>query len=165
MYSRAMRKIVRRHSIRLIALLLSLVGLSAVSAYLGYQVGGRVGFVQGFAAGSWSSDTTNAAITTFALKKLHQADIAAATGFLEPQVDSGLLSYWAYSLSGDSEFDRSAVVAKSHRTIQKVAEYRRQHPSGSKYESVRESINEALALAAKHQYSAAQQGAAAAERQ
>ena len=83
--------------------------------------------VEGFAVGSWSSDTTHSMQLTFSLDELHQGDVASAKRSLEQQVDSGLLSYWAYTLAGDSTFDRSRVIAKSHDTIKQVAAYRRKH--------------------------------------
>ena len=106
-----------------------ILAASSCSGYLGYEVGGRIGFMEGFAAGSWSSDTTHAMHLTFILDKLHQGDVAEATASLEQQVDSGLLSYWAYTMVGDSKFDRSGVVAKSHDTIKRVAAYRQNHPA------------------------------------
>jgi hypothetical protein len=136
--------------IRRAGILLGLITLIAVGSYAGYQVGGRVGFLSGFAAGSVSADTTNAAFATFALRSLRDGDPSRAIAILEQSVDGATLAYWGYLYTGDSEFDRSGVVAKSHEVMRKVADYRKSYPPVSEDEGVLESINEALAYIDEH---------------
>ena len=121
-----------------------LIGIAWFAGYVGYIVGGRIGFVEGFAAGSVSAHTNSAAFTTLALTALRRGEISRGIESLEQDVDSGIMSYWGYLHDGDSEFDKTGVVAKSHEVMIKVADYRDAHPPVSEDPDVLSAINEAL---------------------
>jgi hypothetical protein len=69
-----------------------------------------------------------------ALKALRNGQTEQGVSVLETSLDSNVLDYWLYLQLGDSIFDRSRAASKSHRAMQRIAEYREAFPTATKNE-------------------------------
>ncbi len=65
-------------------------------------------------------------------------------------MDGATLAYRGYLYAGDSDFDQSHVVTKSHEVMRRVAEYRESYPPVSSDSGVLDSIHEALTSVRDH---------------
>ncbi len=121
---------------------LAAAGLStATTAYLAYQVGGRIGYLDGYFAATLDHEMTGGASLVRALEAMRAGDLEGATALLEGDVDGAVLIY-SHSADVDvSRFDPSARSGiQTDRVFSVIAKYRRKHPSAFPDESVRERI-------------------------
>lgn len=124
------------------------VGLSAAAIRAAYELGGRVGYLDGYLAASLDHEMNNGAVTVSALRSIRGGDLAAATGLLETSVDSAVLVYSGSADVDLSRFEpRERSQIRTDRVFSSIAKYRRTHPSTSPYESVRETIASTVARA------------------
>ena len=128
---------------RLIAyvLVVSVVGLSvAVAGLVGYELGGRRGFEDGFLRSSYGGDSVDALIAIRAIEKIDAERPAEARALLDSVPDNAMLSYWAYSdldFSRFSSLDERRDIPASYR---RVADYRVENPTAMTDKQTSETI-------------------------
>ncbi len=124
---------------------LTVVGLMGATGYVSYRVGGRAGFEEGYLASALDRDAINGAISVKALRSIRAGDHEAATSILETTVDGAVLTYWGYAKLDLSRFDPRDGVRQPDRVFGRIAQYRREYPSTTPYDNVRESVSETVA--------------------
>jgi hypothetical protein len=91
-------------------------------------------------------DAINAAVTVSALRSIKEGDHESAVSMLENAVDGAVVTYWGYSQLDLSRFDPKNRAHQADRVIEGVvAAYRREYPSMSPYEEVRDLVSETVA--------------------
>jgi hypothetical protein len=123
---------------------LAVASVIGATAYVSYELGGRVGYQQGYLASALNLETINAAVSVTALASIRSGDHDAATAILEAAVDGAVITYSTYSKLDLYQFDTKNRPHRVDRVFQRVAEYRRAHPSTSPYENVRDSVAKAV---------------------
>lgn len=107
-------------------LLVTVVAFSAAIA--GFAVGGRMGFVHGYAIGSQGSSVT----TGFAMLHLlphYHGDDADVTKMLESFIDGALMSSWVYEPSPSRPFYAPEVFYQDLTPIlRRLANHRAENP-------------------------------------
>jgi hypothetical protein len=140
---------------RQLAKIVTLLGCSALglltAGFIGYGIGGYLGFLDGFLAGSVVTGATDGHMSTSALKALRNGQTEQGVSLLETSLDGNVVDYWLYLQSGDSVFDRSRVASKSRRAIQQIAEYREAFPATIRTEDLWIAVRNALRNASSDQ--------------
>jgi hypothetical protein len=139
-----------RRLAKVIALLGSFVVGLLTAGFIGYVIGGRIGFADGYLAASVATSTIDGAFSTSVLRWLRNGQVEQAVAFLETTLDGSVLEYWYYLHRGDSVFDRTRAASMSHRPMRKIAEYRQAFPTTTKDDQLRTAIDDALEYARSH---------------
>ena len=110
-----------------LGLAIVLVGAGMV---IGFEVGGRAGFSEGYSNASVAHDVTNGALVMDALRALREGKIDGARDRLESTLNISIHNVWANSQFSPTlqSFAPSWAHAEPTAALKGIAEYRQRHP-------------------------------------
>ena len=110
---------------------LAILIAASVSGFLGFAVGGRRGFYEGYAVATYTEQVLNASLLVRTLKDFDRNQCQEGRGILEVLVDEAMLSDWRRQDAAPPQpfyAPAEAYEIALEKPLRLIAEYRRSHP-------------------------------------
>lgn len=130
---------------RVARLLLACVAVSLVAAFsglVGYELGGRRGFVDGFNRSSYGGNAVEAMTAISAIKLIDEGKPGEARALLDSAPNFAMISYPSYAAMDLSRFNTLDDQSDIPTWYRRVAVFRSEHPTSSPDPDLRDMVQE-----------------------